>query len=159
MATAFRLLGSFGIIVVALLALRWWTSRGGITTAKSAIKIHARAPLARGATAVILDVEERRFLVGVTENGVSLLSEMTHSEESSSDSVDETPNIAELASADSLFDLTDAKVSSGTALGWQDFTETPRTGDSQRPRNGLVRRMQEMTLRAPARVPVHGRSS
>jgi flagellar biosynthetic protein FliP len=70
-----RLLASLGLIVGGLLAARWWFGRGRAGT-PCPPRVLGRAGIARGAAVVVVEVDDRRFLLGAGEHGVSLLSEL-----------------------------------------------------------------------------------
>ncbi len=164
MTSLLRLALSFGVIIAALLALKWWTHRGGVTATKSAIKIAGRTGVSRGAVVCIVEADSRRFLVGVTEHGISLLSELQGSPEVidlTTDAVESLPQqgldaeLSQFTSSSSVSSL----LAESSDVDWQDQTEIPGIGTSSRPRNGLLRRVQAMTLRAPSQVPVHAQRS
>ena len=72
----------FSLAVV--LGLLWFIARtssrrfGG--SARSMVRVVARQPLARTASLAVVEVGDRVLVVGVSENGVSLLTEMDPSE-------------------------------------------------------------------------------
>ena len=72
----------FSLAVV--LGLLWFVARtssrrfGG--AARSMVRVVARQPLARTASLAVVEVGDRVLVVGVSENGVSLLTEMDPSE-------------------------------------------------------------------------------
>ncbi|QBI21248.1 hypothetical protein ER308_17840 [Egibacter rhizosphaerae] len=72
---ASRLLPSLALIVGALLLLRRWARRGAVQ-AGAGIKVLARTGLTRGASVAVVELGSRRFLVGASEHGVSLLAEL-----------------------------------------------------------------------------------
>jgi flagellar protein FliO/FliZ len=67
-----------------ILGLLWFVARtsnkrfGG--AARSMVRVVARQPLARSASLAVVEVGDRVLVVGVSENGVSLLTEMDPSE-------------------------------------------------------------------------------
>jgi flagellar biogenesis protein FliO len=166
MTSLLRLALSFGVIIAALLALKWWTHRGGVTATKSAIKIAGRTGVSRGAVVCIVEADSRRFLVGVTEHGISLLSELRGTaevmdltegvvEQLPQQALDLDAELSQLTSSASVSSL----LAESSDVDWQDQTEVPGTGTSPRPWNGLLRRAQALTLRAPSQVPVHAQRS
>jgi flagellar protein FliO/FliZ len=72
----------FSLAVV--LGLLWFIARtssrrlGG--SARSMVRVVARQPLARSASLAVVEVGDRLLVVGVSENGVSLLTEMDPAE-------------------------------------------------------------------------------
>jgi flagellar protein FliO/FliZ len=74
-----RLVPSLALIVGALLLVRRWAQRGS-GGGNAGIRVLARAGLTRGAMVAVVEVGEQRYLVGASEHGVSLLSEVPDSE-------------------------------------------------------------------------------
>jgi flagellar biogenesis protein FliO len=72
---AIRLVLSLALIVGAMLALTWFgkRSRGG---PNGLFTVHARLPIAKGASLAVIQVGDRFFLVGVGEKGIDLISEL-----------------------------------------------------------------------------------
>lgn len=70
-----RLLPSMALIVGLLLLLRRWAQRGA-QQAGAGIKVLARAGITRGASVAVVALGDRRFLVGASEHGISLLAEL-----------------------------------------------------------------------------------
>lgn len=70
--------------LAVVLGLLWFIARtssrrfGG--SARSMVRVVARQPLARTASLAVVEVGDRVLVVGVSENGVSLLTEMDPSE-------------------------------------------------------------------------------
>lgn len=118
-----RLLPSLGLIVGGLLLLRWWTRRAGGRPGVAAMRVTSRAALGRQAAAAVLHVEGRRFLVGLTDNNVSLIAELA-------------PETTEDAPEDVALDLSTPSTSSTTSMDLH-------------PRTGLVDRLQRATARRP----------
>ena len=75
MEVVIRLVLSLALIVGALLALTWFSkrSRGG---PNGLFTVHARLPISKGASLVVVQVAERYFLCGIGEKGVDLISEL-----------------------------------------------------------------------------------
>ncbi len=163
MAAMLRLGLSFGAIIAALMAFKWWTRRGGVAATKGAIKVLARTSVTRSAVVCIVEAESRRFFVGVTDNGVSLLGEMSSSADLLVDVTDAAVVVLEAAetlqSEPIQSEPTLTSIAPGGEVHWQDHTELPRTGNSHRPWNGIVRRAQSRTLRSPSQVPAHAQRS
>jgi flagellar biogenesis protein FliO len=70
-----RTLPSLAVIVGALLLLRHWAQRGQRTTDAS-VRVITRTGIAKGAVVAVVAVGERRMLVGASEHGVNLLTEL-----------------------------------------------------------------------------------
>lgn len=70
-----RTLPSLAMIVGALLVLRHWARRGGGNN-NTGVRVLTRTGLAKGAVVAVVAVGERRLLVGASEHGVSLLTEL-----------------------------------------------------------------------------------
>jgi len=114
-----RLVPALAVVLAIPLAAMWWQrSRGG--SQRQAIRVTAKTPIGRNSWIAIVEVDARRFLVSSAERGMSLLSEL-----------DTTPPDVEQGTA------ADAAQTSSSA--WNAGTTGPRTG--------LIRRMQERTLR------------
>jgi flagellar biogenesis protein FliO len=114
------------LVVGAPAAIWWWMrrTRGG---SAHRIRITDKAALGRNAWVAILEVDDKRLLVGAGEHGVALVSEL-----------DALPPPSDAEA--SLIDPYD--------------TRRPRIGRDQRPGMGLYRRLQQMTLRTPGRSPL-----
>jgi flagellar biosynthetic protein FliO len=76
-----RLVLSLGVLVGALYAVRWWQRRPGALSRRGAINIVARASVGRNSTVQVVDVGSKRFLVGISDHQVNLLSELPPDEE------------------------------------------------------------------------------
>lgn len=70
-----RLLPALALVIVTPLLLRHWL-RKGRGPGGGELRVIARAPMGRTAAAVIVESTGRRFLLGVTENSVQLISEL-----------------------------------------------------------------------------------
>ena len=70
-----RLLPALALVIVAPLLLRTWLRKGrGLGNGE--LRVVARAPMGRSSAAVIVEAKGRRFLLGVTESSVRLISEL-----------------------------------------------------------------------------------
>jgi flagellar biogenesis protein FliO len=158
-----RLGVSLGLIVGGLLVLRRWGRRPG-RRVRGGITVETRTGLAKGASVAVVSVAGQRFLVGVTEHSVSLVAELepdvdldaAPSPLSDLDDLDD-PHGDDLV--DRGLDLrADAAVGSALPVGPGDLTRwDDLDGTHTGPRNGLVTRLQRMTLRTATsadRVPV-----
>lgn len=129
-----RIVPTLLLMVGALLVVRWWAKRGQGAVGGQAVRVVSRTGLARGALLAVVEVHGRRLLVGVTENGVSLLTEL-ESEEADTD----------LAAYEAASDV-----------AVRDLARTRPATTSERPWIGLVDRLREMTVRTspgPLREP------
>jgi hypothetical protein len=70
-----RTLPSLLLIVGALLVLRHWAQRGS-SGQDAGLRVISRTGLAKGAVVAVVAVGDRRLLVGASEHGVALLSEL-----------------------------------------------------------------------------------
>lgn len=112
------------LVIGGPIAVWWWTkrTRSGST---HRLRITDKAALGRNTWVAILEVDDKRFLVGAGESGVALVSDLDPLP---------APPAADAAAT-------------GSAL------ESPRTGHDERPGMGLYRRLQQMTLRTASRHP------
>lgn len=109
------------LVVGAPVLLWWWTRRNRMGTAHR-LRISDKAALGRNTWVAVLEVDDKRLLVGAGESGVVLVSEL-----------DPLPPAENDPSA---FGATDPL--------------RPGNGPDQRPWMGLYRRLQQMTLRTSA---------
>jgi flagellar biogenesis protein FliO len=130
-----RLLPSLVILFGALFALRWWARRQG-TVGGQLVRVVSRTGLSRGAMLAVVQVGDKRLLVGATDHAVNVLTELPP----------EDPAEPDEAAAGLVL-----KSSAGRA----DVNAAPRDGAQQQgPRMGLVDRLREMTVRSnPPRPP------
>lgn len=101
-------------LIVAIggpLVVLWWVKRNKIGGGRR-LRLADRLPLSRGLLVAIVEADERTFLIGAGENGVSLISEL------------ETPN--EEHEALQTMDATSEAASNEPRTGWlrqlQDMT-------------------------------------
>lgn len=157
-----RLILSLLVVLGGLLAVRWWIGRGGLRL-RSGLRVVSRASLGRNSTVAVVAVgDERYYLVGAGEQGISLLDRLDPEIVASLEGGTDAPS-------DPLVDLVDRRVPMPPTAGVSAATtsvdltggivfEGGRTDALvEGPGNGLVRRMREMTLRAPGRVPPDAR--
>ncbi len=130
MGSAFDAIGSvvLGLLLVigAPLAIWWWTRRNRMGSAHR-IRITDKAALGRNTWVAIVEVDDKRLLVGAGEQGVALVSEL--------DALPPPPE-------------------DDASFADQQQGRRPRIGPDQRPGMGLYRRLQHMTLRTSARPPL-----
>jgi flagellar biogenesis protein FliO len=112
------------LIVIGLpLGVLWWNRRTR-TGVPGRLSVTDRAAFGRTSWVAVVEVDRRRFLVGAAEHGINLISELERAPEP----VDDGEPVPGLPYA------TDGNEDKG-------------------PRSGLIRRLQQMTLRAPAESP------
>lgn len=130
---ATRLLPALALILGLPLAVAWWARRHRPTGGRP-VRVVAKAGLSRNSAVAVVAVGTRRFLVGAGDNGVSLIGEL--------DPEPEEP------APDPLPSRLPAAVAAPA-----------QPTDERRPWMGLIRRLQQMTLRTagPPRRPSHGR--
>jgi flagellar biogenesis protein FliO len=156
-----RLAVSLGLVIGGLLAVKRFGRRTG-RSARGAITVEARAGLAKGASVAVVTVAGQRFLLGVSEHAVSLVAELAadhpldgtispadhqHAEHRPLGEDDDHQHGASdhpvdlrspLTAQDAPFDEWDLDALSGAL----------EHGTTSGPRNGLVNRLQRMTLRS-----------
>lgn len=115
------------LVIGAPLALWWWTRRNrGAATHR--LRITDKAALGRSLWVAVVEVDDKRFLIGAGEGSVGLISEL-----------DDVHMEQELASL----------TTSETVEHGMDPVSAELNGITERPRMGLVERLQHMTLRTP----------
>lgn len=75
-----RLVASLGVILAMIAGLAWLAKRPrglgfGLGPAKGAISVRSREQLNRSSTIALIEVGERAFLIGTTEQQVTILAE------------------------------------------------------------------------------------
>ncbi len=113
-------------VVIAVPVILWWYVRKTRGATPNRLRISDKAPLGKNAWVAVVEVDEKRFLVGAGETGVGLISELEALPEVADERLEEP--------------ATDAGV------------DAPN-GITEQPRIGLVRRLQLMTVRGPAQSP------
>jgi flagellar biogenesis protein FliO len=119
-------LPGFAVVVTIPLVL-WWYVRKTRSATPHRLRVSDKAPLGKNVWVAVIEVDDKRFLVGAGESGVGLISEL-----------EALPEVAADVETDS-----DA----------QAFTDIATNGITEQPRIGLVRRLQLMTVRGPAQSP------
>lgn len=71
-----RICGALVLVVGLVLLTSRLARRGLLTRNAKTMQVEERLPLARGVQAVVLKVEGQRLLVGVSEHGVQLVTEL-----------------------------------------------------------------------------------
>ena len=146
-----RMLPSLAIIVGALLLLRHWAQkgRGGTTTP---LRVISRTGLAKGSVVAIVEVGDRRLLVGAADQSVSLLAELDDvptavvdgpSPATATDETDRTSAPAVVPATDRQRLLDQLR----PALPTASLTPT-----DDRPRMAAIDRLRHMTVRSPVRT-------
>ncbi len=169
-----RTLPTLLVIVGALLLLRHWARRGGVS-ADSGVRVVTRTGIAKGTVVAVVAVGERRMLVGASEHGVNLLAELESQPEpgqviasgpahdpATVPVLDATPTATDRPSFDlgalgpSLAGLHLRRPSPWRGLG-AGRTRATTTTHPDRPRMAPIDRLRDLTVRRP--VPSHPRSS
>ncbi len=134
-----RLIISLAILLGGLYGLKAWNRRPGGPAKRGSIDVVARASLGRSSAVHIVDVGDRRFLLGTGEHQVNLLTEL---ERPPDDVIDAT---AEARAPGGAGD--DAPLPLDDPNGSGVVTRT-------RPRIGLMDWLRRITIRTPQRVRV-----
>ncbi|GBE23877.1 MAG TPA: hypothetical protein ENG98_01020 [Actinobacteria bacterium] len=125
--TLTRVLPALLLVIGAPAALLWW-NRSGKSKQTRTLRITDRAGFGKSAWVAIVEVDAQRFLVGAGEQGVNLISLL--------EPVAVLESRAESSSVETALVPRPAPVTNETNEG---------------PRNGLVRRLQLMTVRTSTR--------
>lgn len=107
-----RLLPALAVVTFVPLAVLWWSKQRRIGGTRQWVRITTKTPLGKNNWIAVVEADERRFLVGTGERGISLIAELEQPENFSTGGRRD-------GSLDALAD----------------------------PRMGLIRRLQERTLR------------
>jgi flagellar biogenesis protein FliO len=124
-------LPAFLLVLGAPIGLWWWVrrSRQGAT---HRLRVTDKAALGKNTWVAVVEVDDKRLLLGAGENGIGLLSEL-----------DPVPDEQTAESAETVAHRApDGDIAGATSR---------MNGLLDRPRMGLVRRLQLMTLRTSAR--------
>jgi flagellar biogenesis protein FliO len=113
-------LPALAVVCGAPLAI-WWFTRRNRKGNPGRLQISDKAVLGKNLWVAVVNVDEKRFLVGAGESGVNLISEL-----------EALPEPVEEPADEPLPDM---------------------NGITERPRMGLIRRLQLMTVRGPAQNP------
>jgi flagellar biogenesis protein FliO len=76
------LLPALAIVIGIPLGVWWWLRRGGKAGLTPGVRVTAKAGLGRNTFVAVVAADERRFLVGTGDNGVTLLAELDPEEQS-----------------------------------------------------------------------------
>ena len=71
-----RIIPTLVLIVGALLLVRRWAQRGGGLGANDGVKVLSRTGLTRGSVLAIVEVAGHRYLLGASDQGVRMLTEL-----------------------------------------------------------------------------------
>ena len=129
------LLPGFAVVIAAPLVL-WWYVRRTKGAKPNRLRISDKAALGKNTWVAVVEIDDKRLLVGAGESGVGLLSELEPLPEEVEEPVEEPVEEAAM----------DAAPNSGIAGALPN-------GITEPPRIGLVRRLQLMTVRGPAQSP------
>lgn len=177
----FRLLVSLLVIVGGILALTWFTKRspGG---PNGVFSVHARLPVAKGVSLAVVRAGSRFFLVGLSEKGVELISELDEGDAVPEDTGKKAPGHPFGATGSAIGSMfTALKNGRGTPGGrapWETSAAPAATMDvpdgmqmdpaavqvltsvatADGPRKGFLARLQRMTLRSYVGRPFHEHS-
>ena len=102
----------------------WWYVRKMRSGTPGRLRISDKAALGKNVWMAVVEVDDKRFLVGAGESGVGLISEL-----------DALPEVAHEGAEEPAEEL------------------EAMNGITEQPRIGLVRRLQLMTVRGPAESP------
>jgi flagellar biogenesis protein FliO len=116
-------LPGFAIVLTVPLVL-WWYVRRQRGSMPNRLRITDKAALGKSTWVAVVEVDDKRFLVGAGESGVGLISELEALPEEAVQPA--TAPVAELPA---------------------------QNGITEQPRIGLIRRLQLMTVRGPAQSP------
>ena len=119
-------------VVIAVPLMLWWYVRRTRGTKPNRLRISDKAALGKNTWVAVVEIDDKRLLVGAGESGVGLISELEALPEPAEESVEEP--------------ATDAVPVTETASALPN-------GITEPPRIGLVRRLQLMTVRGPAQSP------
>ena len=114
-------------VVIAVPLVLWWYVRRTRGTSPNRLRITDKAALGKNTWVAVIEVDDKRLLVGAGESGVGLISELEALPEEVVESAKEAGGLA--ASSNNV------------------------NGIAEQPRTGLVRRLQLMTVRGPAQSP------
>ncbi len=133
-----RIAPSLGLIIGGLLLVRWFSQRSAGGRAEH-IRVTSRTGLARNTSVAVVEVGAQRFLLGLTDSNVSLISELVAdeaSEETSTIDLTEPAAVTDIQAFRASTDRTTEEPGDLPAL------------DTSHPWTGLVSRMQRATQRS-----------
>lgn len=134
-----NVLPALALVVGALLLVRRFSQRGRGPN-PAALRVLARTGLTRSAVVAVVEVGDRRFLVGAADHGVSVLTELENDE----------PTITDL-------ETTASKGRPGVLSTPESLAAMDRRAITDaRPRMGLADRLRTMTVRTHSERPISG---
>lgn len=136
-----RLLPSLALIVGALLLLRHWAQKGRAGSS-TPMRVLSRTSVTRGSVLAVVEVGERRLLVGAAEQGVNLLAELDPAPDLAADTPVRPIAAAPAAPATDRQGLLEQ-------LRHTTLTSTRPLSD-ERPRMAPLDRLRHLTVRTPA---------
>lgn len=158
-----RLVLGGGVVVGALLALRWAQARGMTARGGPELRVVGRTGLTRQALVAVIEVDGRRWLVGAADQGVQLLAELGPGECPPTAQQFENLLVDDHASAPPPTDTDTDTDSSPTAVRRPRLPSTPLTphlgvhrtdAPTHGPRIGPLDRLRAMTVRTHLREPI-----
>lgn len=166
---------ALGLIIGGLLLVRWIVQRKGGSPIEQ-VRVTARAGLSRNASVVVVEVADKRWLLGVTEQNVQLIAPLQSDEDATLATQALIPNVTtsptsnpsggDGAAAPTNFEQVLA-LRAAMDRSTQSATTSAPTGSRQRslpsvgtpalpsasterPRTGLISRLQRATTRGPS---------
>lgn len=153
------------LLIAVLLVVRRSVTRGRIGGGGTQLRVSGRTGVARGASVAVVEVDRRRFLIGASEHGVGLISELGPAATTPDGAQPQEIVLpGEPAPTDTAGDggpvgdggpsgtaPTRATVS-GPQDGWAEIA--PESTQDDGPRSGLVHRLQQMTVRTHVEAPL-----
>lgn len=132
------------LLIGVLLLVRRGVSRGRVGGGGGQqLRVSGRTGVARGANVAVVEIDQRRFLIGASEHGVGLISELG----AAATTPDGEASREIVLPAESTSTTAHTTVS-GPQDGWAD------TSSDDGPRSGLVHRLQQMTVRTHVEEPL-----
>lgn len=147
-----RTLPSLLLIVGALLVLRYWVQRGTVGH-DAGVRVVSRTGLAKGAVVAVVAVGERRLLVGASEHGIALLTELEADEATLTAGELAGRTSPERATTDPVA-VPDVPPAAFRPRGFPRTTDQPRMAPIDRLRAVTVRRTVPSHPRRPNGVPL-----
>ena len=79
------------LVIAGAPLLIWWTRRRRPGGLRSGLRVTARTALTKGSVVAVVEIDSRRLLIGATDGGVSLLSELPTEGTNDTDAPASTP--------------------------------------------------------------------
>lgn len=128
------------LVIAALLIARRMLGTRAVSRSTGRIRVVERSGVSKGAAVAVVEVDQRRFLVGATEHGVSLLSELSARPQQT------------VAPSDTATFAHPTGTFPAHPTGLMD--EQAGSSAIERPGSGLVHRLQRMTVRTHLEEPL-----